>query len=112
MKIPVKTESITRHLGRALGAVGKMDGVPGATARVAMSLLSMDDKSPEDRIMIALRPGPQKISDLVTPAGGAAALPLAIENLHKLRLITTEDIEGDLIVSLTQSGTQVADTLK
>lgn len=112
MKIPVNTDSVMGYLGRALGAVGKMDGIPGATARVAKTLLNMDEKPVEDRILLALRSGARPISDLVMPAGGASALPAAIENLHKLRLIATEDVDGDLMVSLTKAGEQIAATLK
>lgn len=111
LKIPVNTTTVARYLDKALGAVEATGGVPGVAARVARTLINGDERSTEDRILIALRDGPKPVIRLVE-AVGAAAVPPAIESLHKLRLVETEDVDGDLVVSLARTGAEVAAKLK
>lgn len=109
--VPIEAATVRRYLTRALSAVGGVGGVAGGAAQVAGALLN-NTKPAEDVILAQLLKGPASVGDLVPVVGSAATVPPAIGNLHKLRLIVTEDVDGDLQVALTAQGRKVATALK
>ncbi len=56
--------------------------------------------------------GPASVGDLVPIVGSVATVPPAVENLHKPRLVVTEEVDGDLRVASTAQGRKVAAVLK
>ncbi|MGE0421110.1 MAG: hypothetical protein AB7O88_02540 [Reyranellaceae bacterium] len=109
--VPIEASTVRRYLTRALSAVGGVGGVAGGAAQVAGALLN-NAQPAEDVILRELLKGPASVGDLVPIVGSAATVPPAIENLHKLRLVATEEVDGDLRVALTAQGRKVAAALK
>lgn len=107
----IEAATVRRYLSRALSAVGGVGGVAGGAAQVAGALLN-NTRPAEDMILAELLKGPMSVGDLVPIVGSAATVPPAVENLHKLRLIVTEEVDGDLRLELTTQGRKVATALK